>query len=145
MLYKITVLSLAIWWGMFAFFAFVVIPIGGQAVDSSFDMGVITHSLAHELNFFGMLVFIIYAYYTKSLPQSPQQLFYNLTAAILIGGQLFLFLMHYHIEDLLDTVHRKINYILTFHDLNFVYRITCLVLWVVVTGTVAKMLFGQKV
>ncbi|WP_026994695.1 hypothetical protein [Flectobacillus major] len=144
MLYKLTLITLAFWWGAFTFLAAVVIPIGANILGSQLEMGFITQQVTNELNFLGMLVFMIYAYYTKHITDSSQYLFYNFTAALLIGGQLFLFLMHYHLTDLMDFVHRKIPHPLTFHSLHRAYMITNVIIWAVVSVLLFKLLQRER-
>jgi hypothetical protein len=96
------IISLSIWWGVFTFYAGVVVPVGMDVLDSHSQMGFVTQEVTKYLNFVSLILFIIYAYSLRNKEFSEDILIEQIISFSLIGFQLLLFVIHFFLTDLLD-------------------------------------------
>ncbi len=90
--FRVTILSL--WWGAFTFYAGIVVPLGMKVLGSHTQMGIITQEVTVYLNFFSLIIFVIYAYSLRRESTKTDGLFYQFISISLIASQILLFVIH---------------------------------------------------
>lgn len=136
--FRITILSL--WWGAFTFYAGIVVPLGMKVLGSHTQMGIITQEVTVYLNFFSLIIFVIYAYSLRRESTKTDGLFYQIISISLIASQILLFVIHGYLTDLIDTEHVKILNHSNFYLLHRVYLIVETAIWLIISGILIKLI-----
>lgn len=134
--FRITILSL--WWGAFTFYAGIVVPLGMKVLGSHTQMGIITQEVTVYLNFFSLIIFVIYAYSLRRESTKTDGLFYQIIGISLIASQILLFVIHGYLTDLIDIQHVKILNYDNFYLLHRVYLIVETAIWLTISGLLIK-------
>jgi hypothetical protein len=133
---KITLLS--IWWGMFTFYAGIVVPVGMKVLGSHTQMGFVTQQVALYLNVFSGMIFVAYGLCLKKTPIQNHSLIEEILIITVFGFQCLLFLLHFYLTDLLDFNKRVIYNSALFNLLHRIYLIVDTIIWLVVSGLLLK-------
>jgi hypothetical protein len=130
---KLKIITLSIWWGVFTFYACIVVPVGMDVLGSHTQMGFVTQEITKYLNIISLILFIIYAYTLRNDEFSEDVLIEQIISFSLIGFQLLLFVIHIFLTDLLDFKNHIVLNQEKFYVFHRVYLIIETLIWLVVS------------
>jgi hypothetical protein len=137
------IITLSIWWGVFTFYAGVVVPMGMNVLGSHTQMGFVTQEVTKYLNFISLILFLIYAYSLRNHEFLEDVLIEQIISFSLIGFQLLLFVIHFFLTDLLDFNDHTVLNEEKFYVFHRVYLIIETLIWLIVSWQLI-LLFRKK-
>lgn len=132
------IITLSIWWGMFTFYAGIVVPVGMKVLGSHTQMGFVTQEVSKYLNVLSLIVFLMYAYSLRSNEFSEDVLIEQIMSFSLIGFQILLCVIHFFLTNLLDFKQHIILNSEKFYVFHRVYLIIETLIWLVVSWILVK-------
>ena len=141
-LHYLTILTLALWWGGFTFYALVVIPAAQHVLHSHVKVGFITQEVTGWINGCGTITLVFLLGHRLAAPGGTaraRRWFWRAWLVLLVG-QIFLLLLHPRMDALLDFAHREILDEPRFYFLHRVYLCVSTAQWLAGLGLLGMVL-----
>jgi hypothetical protein len=136
--------------GGFTFYALVVIPTAGKVLGGERDVGFITQQITNWLNLIGVAALLILAWVVaaewRGLVSFPRlRLSLAVTLAIMVFGQIGLFITHPLIDRFLQAEGHKVHHYDQFENMHTVYLAFATLQWSAALLHVWLMLMAWRV
>jgi hypothetical protein len=127
-----TVLTMSLWWGGLTFYALFVVPTGVDVLGGETEQGFITQRVSNIINLCGLLALAVLLVHAAASWRSIgrfAKITLSTTWLITAAAQTALFLMHPHLDALLDVPSHSIIEPSSFHRLHELYLTVTTIAW----------------
>jgi len=128
----LALITLALWWGGFTFYAARVVPIGNEVLHSKLRQGAITQRVTGELNNLALLVLALVAL-DSFASQPPRPALHWSGWIVTLAASIALFCLRAKLKAMFDPAARDIPNEPTFFHLHEIYLTIATVQWIAAT------------